>query len=110
MDEKSQANFNRIILIEDHSLTNDDIRFLRARREYLSDIQKEYYAEIFKRDTTPVVIEQPPILATNLKNIASPAPTAEKISYNDLLKTARAQGYKGGRIPRTELEAKIRKS
>lgn len=110
MDEQSQKNFNRIIVMEDHELTNDDIRFLRARRDYLSDIQKEYYSEIFKRDTTPKLVEQPPILASNLKNIASPAPTTEKISYTDLLKTARAQGYKGGRIPRSELEAKIRKS
>ena len=110
MDEQSQKNFNRILLIENHALSNADISFLRARRDYLSDIQKEYYSEIFKRDTTPVVSNKPPVIASNLQGLASPAPTAEKISYTDLLKTARAQGYKGGRIPRVELEAKLRKS
>lgn len=109
MDEKSQQNFNRIILIEDHALTNDDIRFLRARRDYLSDIQKEYYSEIFKRDTTATP-DNAQLSASNSPSHSTAMPTDEKISYNDLLKTARAQGYKGGRIPRQELEAKIRKS
>lgn len=108
MDPRSQENFNRIIAIEAHALTNSDIAFLRARRDYLTEEQLAYYAETFTRDIIEAVLEKPPILPVNLKNIASVVPSALKdMEYNDVLKLARAQGYKGGRIKRTELEALV---
>lgn len=108
MDQRSQENFNRIIAIEAHALTNSDVAFLRARRDYLTEEQLAYYEDTFTRDTTPEVAVQPPILPVNLKNIASVVPsTIKDMTYNELLQLARTQGYKGGRLKRPELEALV---
>jgi len=47
MDQKSQAEFDRIVAIPDlKALSKDEIRFLTARRAYLNPSQRLGYSEL----------------------------------------------------------------
>lgn len=48
MDSKSLERFNFILEKPLNSLTQDEISFLKARRDALNPIQREFYAEIIE--------------------------------------------------------------
>lgn len=48
MDEKSQEIFDSIIAKSPSELNEIEIKFLRARRDYLKDSQKEEYKSVLK--------------------------------------------------------------
>lgn len=76
MDARSKDILARILLKDINDLTKHDMKFLKARKEYLTDAEKEIYFTKEKKE----------------------------ISYNELYKMAKAEGYVGKRIPRAELE------
>jgi len=64
MDSKSLERFNFILSKPTNSLSQDEISFLRARRDALNPIQKSFYAEILGESpkiemVTPEKTEEP---------------------------------------------------
>ncbi len=76
MDEHSKEILARILLKDINTLTEYDRKFLKARADYLTDTEKELYFTEEKQE----------------------------LPYGELLAKAKENGYKGGRIPREELE------
>lgn len=57
MDSKSLERFNHILTKEIGALSQDEVSFLRARRESLNPIQKQFYAEILNETSKVEVVE-----------------------------------------------------
>jgi len=87
MDDKSQIYLDQILKKDVATLTESDIRFIRARRSYLKKYQLEEYEDILEPKETV---------------------SGDVVPYNELLKQAKALGYNGNRVKRVELEAYIK--
>jgi hypothetical protein len=46
MDQGSQSLFDRLVRIQPQDLTTTDIEFLKARAPYLSEPEREVFAEV----------------------------------------------------------------
>lgn len=53
MNEKDQAEFDRILSLSTTQMTQDDINFLNARRSYLTDAQREDFKLVIRPEGTP---------------------------------------------------------
>jgi hypothetical protein len=80
MDKESQENLQRILLLEQHLLTDSDIKFLRARRTYLSKVQRRDYAE-FLGEEEPSEPNQPN--KAQVKQQGNPNQNKAQTEYKD---------------------------
>lgn len=51
MNPDAQEEFDKILTIDPKNLTQEQIEFLRARRDYLKDSQADEYAEVLKENS-----------------------------------------------------------
>ena len=83
MDEQSQKKFDEIVSKDIPALTPGEIAFLKARSPYLSEVQKEVYAEVLEQDIPTPTTVTPEVT----KNTST-------LSYRDLQKKAKGYGLK----------------
>ena len=81
MDPLSQKKFDEILQKETTTLSDSDIAFLQARRDYLTPVQKEFYSEILG-----IKVEE------KLPVISTPVPNTSQLSYKELQRKARSLG------------------
>ncbi len=58
MDSKSLERFNFILSKPINALSQDEISFLKARRDALNPIQREFYAEVLGASVVAPVVEE----------------------------------------------------
>jgi hypothetical protein len=58
MDSKSLERFNFILSKPTNSLSEDEISFLKARRDALNAMQREFYAEVLGESVVAPVAEE----------------------------------------------------
>jgi hypothetical protein len=86
MDQESKAYLDKTVLKEVYSLTDFEIAFIRARRDYLTPEQRIKFSSILK------------------EKIFDEKTGVSKDSYEEVLKQAKEKGYNGPRISRSKLE------
>ncbi len=113
MNPEAQAVLDEILKIDPNSLTEDQIAFLRARRDYLKSSQVEEYRtvlEIIPSPEDPVIEEEKEAETSTTKaemDARAEGQNKPTIEYEELLNRAKELGYTGKRIKRVELEAFI---
>lgn len=96
MDQVSQDKLQEILGKEILALTNGEREFLRARRGYLTEVQKEVFSEILEEKTkTPEPITE--VIDSNTSTL----------SYRNLQKKARGYGLKYVGVGRDDLLRQI---
>jgi hypothetical protein len=58
MDSKSLERFNFILSKPTNALSEDEISFLKARRDALNAMQREFYAEVLGESVVASVAEE----------------------------------------------------
>lgn len=58
MDERSQKRLDELLLKETETLTDMQIAFLKARRDYLSESQKEKLSSIFNQTSKKETVKK----------------------------------------------------
>lgn len=74
INEEAQAELNRICDKEDHELTQDDIDFLWARRDYLGSRSKDKFREVLAEKEAEVKAR----VAEDAKNAGKPSKTKKE--------------------------------
>ena len=96
MDQASQDKLNEILEKEILALTNGEKEFLKARRDYLSEVQKEVFSEVLTGETkTPTPVTEPVVGNTS------------ELSYRELQKKAKTLGLKYVGVGRDDLLRQI---
>lgn len=111
LDPRSQAKLDEILAKDVSALNEQDAIFLRARRSYLTPAQEELYADILEAEPAEVVVEENPDMGQHPGEVEDAERAAalepKPAIYAELLKQAKALGYKGKRVSRGKLEAFI---
>ena len=92
LDDLTKAKLDGIVKKEILALTNTDIEFLKARRDYLNKPQEEYYSEVLDRKP------QKPAPQPNL---------SKSRSYRAMQKQAKELGLPFIGVRREDLERSI---
>lgn len=103
LDTRTQEVLTKILLKTPSDLTDTDIIFLQARRDYLNNQQKQFYADVLQKD---VVVPSPESIE-EVETKEEDKDEEDKVPYRDLQKQASALNIKAVGVPREELERAI---